>query len=289
MINWTNTSWTGRRPAESLLALRRLAAAALAAMALGTMLPAHAFQKTSLADGSFEYFFAAPSLDIRGPGDLDLGGLSFIEGVSDGFRVGALFNLDWLGGEQTTLESPLSSWNGLDTFRRSLSIIAGGNLGFGTTRLSLEGGTISLAAGGNLNVGIGSMIDVGGSGGAVIGNPGSAVPPAPTSGSITIVSGGSGATIDWVPAGGTSVSTAPAAGVLNWIVGSGPSVIFPVVTLTPTPLVLTSGGGNLLIEPSGTITPAGPSPIPEPDVTALLFAGLLVLAGLRKRHANAAR
>ncbi|MFH1869389.1 MAG: hypothetical protein ABIK82_01400 [Pseudomonadota bacterium] len=280
-----NTSWTGRRRAEPLLALRRLAAAALAAMALGTMLPAHAFQKTSLADGSFEYFFAAPSLDIRGPGDLDLGGLSFIEGVSDGFRVGALFNLDWLGGEQATLESPLSSWNGLDTLPRSLSIIAGGNLGFGTTRLSLEGGTISLAAGGYLNVGNGSMIDFGGSGGAVIGNPGLAVPPAPTSGGITLVSGGSGSGAiinwDWAVIRNPGFVDPPAVAVLSRIGGSDPSVIFPVGTLTPNPV--------LLIEPSGTITPAGPSPIPEPDVTALLLAGLLALAGLRMRHANAER
>jgi len=128
--------------------VRRFAAFVFAALAVAAALPAHAFQKTSFADGRFEYFFAAPSLDIRGAGGLDLTGLSFIEGVEGGFRVGALFNLDWLDGERAWLASSASTWSGLDILPRSLSIISRGNIDFGTVRLSLPGGTISLAAGG---------------------------------------------------------------------------------------------------------------------------------------------
>ena len=148
-------------------------ALAFAALALAVVLPAHAFQKTSLADGSFEYFFAAPSLDVRGSGDLDLTGLSFIDGVEGGFRVGASFNLDWMGGEEAWLPSPASTWRGLDSLPRSLSIIAGGSIDFSTVLLSLDGGSISLAAGSTLNIGDGSVIDVGGSGATPVNGGGS--------------------------------------------------------------------------------------------------------------------
>lgn len=182
MKSWTNRSWLARRLCAASLVL------------LAAALPAHAFQKTALADGGFEYFFAAPSLDIRGAGDLDLTGLSFIEGVTGGFRVGASFNLDWLGGEQATLGSPLSTWSGLDTLPRSLSIVAGGRLAFGTVNLSLVGGTISLVAGSYLDMGDGSSMDVGNSGGFLIGTPYASLwrPPAGSTGdgTITILPGG---------------------------------------------------------------------------------------------------
>lgn len=232
MKNWMNTSWTRRQAAERGQAVRRFAAFAFAALAVAAALPAHAFQKTSFADGSFEYFFAAPSLDIRSTGDLDLTGLSFIEGVDSGFRVGALFDLDWLSGEQAWLASPASTWSGLDTLPRSLSIISDENIDFGTVRLSLLGGTISLSAGGELTIGDGSLIDVGGSGGAVL-------------------------------------------------------VADPRVTLQPIPV---TGGGALLLEPGGDITlTTGPSPIPEPNTSVLLLAGLLGLAGMFGRRARAGR
>ena len=213
MKNWTNRSWACRRlslggPARNF---RRLCAASLALLAAA--LPAHAFQKTSLADGGFEYFFAAPSLDIRGAGDLDLTGLSFIEGMTEGFRVGALFNLDWLGGEQATLGAPLSTWSGLDTLPRSLSIVAGGSLSFGTVNLSLVGGTISLAAGSYLDMGDGSSIDVGNSGGFFIGTPDVSLwrPPAGSTGdgTITILPGG-----DITLVGGPSPIPEPATAAL---------------------------------------------------------------------------
>jgi hypothetical protein len=165
--------------------VKRFAAVAFAAFSIAVALPAHAFQKTSLADGSFEYFFAAPSLDIRSAGDLNLVGLSFIEGVAGGFRVGALFNLDWLGGEQALLASPASTWSGLDTLPRTLSVIAGGSLDLGATRLTLLGGTISLTAGGALTIGDGSVFDVGGTGGGVIRGPGTLL-PSPLGGDIRL-------------------------------------------------------------------------------------------------------
>lgn len=159
-----NTSWTRRPAAEHGQAVRRLAAFVFAALLVAAALPAHAFQKTLFADGSFEYFFAAPSLDIRGTGDLDLTGLSFIEGIESGFRVGALFDLDWLDGERAWLASPASTWSGIDILPRTLSIVAGGNLDLGSARLSFYGGSISLTSSGTLTIGDGSVIDVGGSG-----------------------------------------------------------------------------------------------------------------------------
>jgi hypothetical protein len=166
--------------------MRRFAALAFAAMAIVAALPAHAFQKTSVADGSLEYFFAAPSLEIRSSGDLDLTGLSFIDGVEGGFRVGALFDLDWTGGEQALLASSTGTWSGVDTLPRSLSFVAGGNLNLGATRLSLIGGTISLTAGGALVVGDGSLFDVGGTGESPIRGPGVLLPGQP-GGGITLV------------------------------------------------------------------------------------------------------
>ena len=187
MKSWTNKSWSVRRVAERGLAAQRLLALAFALLALlATALPAQAFQKTALAGGGFEYFFAAPSLDIRTDGDLDLAGLSFIEGVTGGFRVGALFDLDWTDGEQAVLASSNSTWSGLDILPRSLSFVAGGNLNLGATRLTLIGGTISLNAGGSLVVGDGSLFDVGGSGEPPIRGPGVLLPGQP-GGGITLV------------------------------------------------------------------------------------------------------
>ena len=185
MKNSTNKSSIRRPAAEHGRAVRRFAALAFAALALAVVLPAHAFQKTSLADGSFEYFFATPSLDIRGGGDLDLAGLSFIEGVEGGFRVGASFNLDWMGGEQAVLASPASTWSGLDILPHTLSIAAGGNLNLGTTRFTLSDGNISLTAGGALTIGDGSLFDIGNTGGPVSGELCSPF-PFPPRGSITL-------------------------------------------------------------------------------------------------------
>ncbi len=260
---------------------RRLCAASLALLA--TALPAHAFQKTALADGGFEYFFAAPSLDIRGAGDLDLTGLSFIEGVTGGFRVGASFDLDWLGGENAWLASPASSWSGVDTAQRTLSIVAGGDMRFGTVQISLPGGTIALAGDGSVIIGDPATIDVGGSVGAVIGSPGLAVPPAPTSGSITLVSGsfgfGSSAIINWVPViGNPGFAVPPGSAVLNRIVGGDPSYIYPPLTIGSRNVPITPGGGTLILL----------SPIPEPTAAALMLAGLLALAGVAARRAKAA-
>jgi len=186
--NWTSTNSIGRRAAEreSSRVMRGFAACVFAALTVVMALPAQAFQKTSFADGSFEYFFAAPSLDIRGAGDLDLTGLSFIEGVTGGFRVGASLDLDWVGGENAWLASPASTWSGLDTLPRSLSFFAGGSLNLGATRLTLLGGTISLTAGGPLVVGDGSMFDVGG--GGIISGPGTLLPRLP-GGDITLIGG----------------------------------------------------------------------------------------------------
>ena len=264
-----NTSWTRRQAAERGQAVRRFAAFAFAALVLVATLPAHAFQKTSFADGSFEYFFAAPSLDIRSTGDLDLSGLSFIEGVDSGFRVGALFDLDWLDGERAWLATPASTWSGIDTLPRSLSIISGGNIDFGTVRLSLPGGNISLAAGGNLNLGGGSVIATGGSDATIIGSPGFAVPPPPTAGGVMLTIGKPGDNISII----------------------APPLTTPLPSVVPMPIV--SGGAITLRDLSpiagGAITISGPSPIPEPSTSALLLAGLLGLAGMFGRRARAGR
>jgi hypothetical protein len=142
--------------------MRRFAASLLAACCAALAAPAQAFQATQLADGSYEYFFAAPSLRVQGAGDLDLTGLSFIEGVADGFRVGANFALDWLGDEQAWQAPAQAIWSGFDSTPRSLEILAGGNLNFGTVSLTLNGGNILLAAGGFMDIGTGSIFDVGG-------------------------------------------------------------------------------------------------------------------------------
>lgn len=190
MKNWMSTSSITRRLAKRTAGhtMRRLAGCLLAALAIVMALPAHAFQKTALVDGGFEYFFATPSLEIRGAGDLDLTGLSFIEGVTGGFRVGASFDLDWLGGESAWMASSTSAWSGLDLLPRSVSFVAGGRLELGATRLTLRGGTISLTAGGPLVVGDGSVFDLGGSGGAIVavgGAPGGGL-LFPPGGSITV-------------------------------------------------------------------------------------------------------
>lgn len=263
MKSSTNRSWLARC----------LCAAALALLA--TALPAHAFQKTALADGGFEYFFAAPSLDIRGAGDLDLSGLSFIEGVTGGFRVGASFDLDWLGGENAWLASPASTWSGLDTQPRAVSIAAGGALRFEDLRLSLPGGSFSLTAGEILILGGTTMIEVGASGSVVLGSPGLAAPPAPTSGGATLISGGSVTTIDWIPVAGTSLPPAP--DVLNWIIGNDPSQFHPPLAGGSLNVPITPGGATLIFL----------SPIPEPASAALMLPGLLALAGIAAHRAKA--
>jgi hypothetical protein len=186
-----STSWIGRRGAERL---RRFIALTLAALAFAMASPARAFQATQNADGSFEYFFAAPSLRIESAGDLDLTGLSFIEGVADGFRVGASFGLDWLGGESGWLAQSAATWSGLATLPRSLAIISGGDLDLGSARLRLAGGTISLT-GETIRLGGGAIIDAGGSGAIVITAPDGTIPVRPvplpgSEGAITILPGG---------------------------------------------------------------------------------------------------
>ena len=276
-----NTNWIGRQAAEHGQAVRRcLAALVFAAVALAAALPAQAFQKTSFADGSFEYFFAAPSLRIETAGDLDLHGLSFIEGIEGGFRVGALFNLDWLGGEQAALGSPASTWSGIDSLPRSLSIIAGGSIDFSTVLLSLDGGSISLVAGSTLSIGDGSAIDVG------------------DSGAIPVNGGGSSGV---VRIGDPNVTLQPTIPVM----GGGTITIQPGDNLDirgPSPGTNPiTGGGTLLIKPGGGIILTGPtiltipiilivpSPIPEPTSAALLLAGLAGLAGVFGRRARAGR
>jgi len=283
--NWTSTNSIGRRAAERepARAMRRFAACVFAALAVVMALPAQAFQKTTLAGGGFEYFFAAPSLDIRGSGDLDLTGLSFIEGVEGGFRVGASFSLDWMGGENAWLASPGSTWSGLDTQPRTVSVAAGGALRFEAVRLSLPGGSFSLTAGESLILGGTTMIEVGATGSAFIGTPGPAVPPAPTSGGVILVSGGSGAIINWermmIGNPGFAVSPTPAAGVLNRIGGGDPSYFYPPLTSGSRNVPITPGGGTLIFL----------SPIPEPASAALMLAGLLGLAGVVTRRARAGR
>jgi hypothetical protein len=233
---------------------RRLCAASLL---LAAVLPAHAFQKTALADGGFEYFFAAPSLEIRGAGDLDLTGLSFIDGVEGGFRVGAAFNLDWLGGENASLGSPLSTWSGVDTLPRGLSIVAGDSLGLGSIRLSLPGGTIALAAGGALDVGGGAIVDVGGLGVTIIRDPRSTVPPAPTFGGSLLIR---------TPGGDISLTQPPTS-----------TRIEPI----------TPGGGTLVLAPGAGIVVTVLSPVPEPGSATLMLVGMLGLGAILARRARA--
>lgn len=269
MKNWTNRSWLARRLCAASLVL------------LAAALPAHAFQKIALADGGFEYFFAAPSLDIRGVGDLDLTGLSFIEGVTGGFRVGASFDLDWLGGENAWLASPASTWSGLDTAQRTISIAAGGDMRFGAVQISLTGGTFSLSAGESLILGDTTTIDVGGSAGAVVSVPGFAPPTA--GGSITLTGRG-GDTGDIAPINvALPALFAPTLG--------------PILVAYPVPPTSLGSDGVLVIEPmlggditliGGDITLiGGPLPIPEPATAALMLAGLLALAGVAARRAKA--
>lgn len=255
MTSWTSRSWVARG-ISLLVAARPVRCLGAAALLLAAVMPAQAFQQTALADGGYEYFFAAPTLEIRGAGDLDFAGLSFIEGVAGGFRVGAAFDLDWLGGENASLGSPLSTWSGLDTQPRSLSIVAGGELHFGSLRLSLPGGTITLSAGESLILGDGSSLDVGGSGGTISGNPQIPVPPAPPwSGSLTIIGR---------PGGDITIGT--------------PGGDISLITPNPRSVQITPGSGIVV-----TVL----SPVPEPTAAAMLLAGLLALAGVAARGAKA--
>ena len=155
--------------------MRKFAASASIVCLAALAAPAHAFSATQLADGRYEYFFEAPSLRIESAGDLDLSGLSFIEGATNGFRVGASFALDWLGDESAWSTLPASSWNGVATDARRIEIVAGGNLDIGTARLTLIGGSISMTAG-TIWIGNGAMIDVGGGNAVVAGDPGRLTP-----------------------------------------------------------------------------------------------------------------
>lgn len=182
MTNWMNSGL-----------IRKLAASLLAICLAGLAVPAQAYLMTQLTDGSYEYFFATPSLALHSTGDIDLGGVSFIEGVDGGFRVGATFALDWRGGEQAW-QTPDIVWNGIDLSPRSLSIDSEGVLDLGATRLTLIGGTISLTAEAIL-IGSGAMIDVGGGNIIVDSNPGLPDrPPRPAlpvgGGSLIVLPGG---------------------------------------------------------------------------------------------------
>jgi hypothetical protein len=180
--------------------------------------------------------------------------------VEGGFRVGAEFSLESLGDENASLASSASTWSGSDTLPRSLSIVAGGSLGFATTRLSLPGGSISVAAGGNLNMGDSAIVDVAVSGVTIVRNPGSAVPPVPTfrGGSLLIRT----------PGGEISLTQPPTS-----------TRIEPI----------TPGGGTLLLAPDAGIVVTALSPIPEPTSAALMFAGLLGIAGVLARRARSER
>lgn len=164
-----------RRAAERRRAVRGVKAPVVCCILEGTMKKVlrHSGESGNPAVFADKDAGFPPSLDIRGSGDLDLTGLSFIDGVEGGFRVGASFNLDWTGGEQAWRPFPASTWSGLDSLPRSLSIIAGGSIDFSTVLLSLDGGSISLAAGSTLNIGDGSVIDVGGSGATPVNGGGS--------------------------------------------------------------------------------------------------------------------
>jgi hypothetical protein len=157
--------------------MRSLVASLLAVISTALAAPAQAFQITRLDDGSYEYFFATPSLRVQSTGDLDLAGLAFIEGVTDGFRVGASFSLDWLDGEQAWLAPAQATWSGFDSAPRGIEILVGGNLHLGSTRLTLIGGNILLAAGGILDIGTGTLVDLGNGIVDIGGNPGIIRPP----------------------------------------------------------------------------------------------------------------
>lgn len=131
---------------------RRRAASALLVFLAVLTAPASAVTATQQPDGSYVYFFAAPSLRIESSGDIDLGGLSFIEGVADGFRVGASFLLEWLGGENARLGSRGVYWSGFSSEPRRIEISAGNDLLLGNASLSLPEGTILLAAVGSKNL-----------------------------------------------------------------------------------------------------------------------------------------
>ena len=166
-----------RRAAERRRAVRGVKAPVVCCILEGTMKKVlrHSGESGNPAVFADKDAGFPPSLDIRGSGDLDLTGLSFIDGVEGGFRVGASFNLDWTGGEQAWRPFPASTWSGLDSLPRSLSIIAGGSLALGPTRFTLAEGTISLTAGGVLAIDNGLGITVGG----VIGIPGGTLPIQP--------------------------------------------------------------------------------------------------------------
>jgi hypothetical protein len=173
---------------------RRFAASASIACFALLAAPVRAFSETPLPDGSFEYFFAAPSLRIASTLDLDLGGLRFIEGVADGFRVGAAFPLEWLGGENARLTTASADWSGISSEPRRLDIVAGGSLSFGTVNISLAGGKISLQAGNAISLGTGSTLDVSAGGSLLLADRTGLYPRTPPivagSGTLTILPGG---------------------------------------------------------------------------------------------------
>lgn len=174
--------------------MRRLVASLLAACCAVLAAPVQAFSVTQNANGSYEYLFATPSLAIRSTHDIDLGGVSFIEGEAGGFRVGANFALDWLRDEQAW-QAPGIAWSGIDLLPRSLLIVSGGDIDLGMSRLTLIGGTISLTAE-SILIGDGATIDVG-SGNVIVvsdplvpGRPYPRVSPVGSGGSLIVLPGG---------------------------------------------------------------------------------------------------
>jgi hypothetical protein len=118
--------------------------------------PAGAFSATPLAGGGYEYFFAAPSLRIESAGDLDLTGVSFTEGVTGGFCVGASFALDWQGAENAWQTTSRAAWRGRDVLPRG-QIVAGERRMPGVNIASSAGSMLSVGSagdgGGGLSVG----------------------------------------------------------------------------------------------------------------------------------------
>jgi hypothetical protein len=101
--------------------------------------------------------------------------------------------------------------------------------------------------------------------------------------------GGSSSVTITVWTGGISTPQALAAGgVLNRVGGSDYSVFYPPLTNGGYMVPITLDG-TFLIQPGGDIPLVSPSPIPEPSTAALLLAGLLGLAGIVSRRANAGR
>lgn len=237
---------------QAIGSLRQVLTAFFAGIALAAtvLLPAYADEAASApsaptASGEgFEYFFATPSLSITSATDFDLTGLSFIEGVEGGFRVGSSFVLDWQVMHSSALSSgPEGTWTGSDTSPRTLSIGSGGDLSLGSARLSLNGGTIALNAQGALSFGDGAVVDAGSAG--------------------TGGTGGGGGSV-WITVGGDPLPPLPGSVVI-----SGGGIRFDTAGGFP----LFGGGGFLVL-----------SPVPEPSAAMSMLAGMLLLTTLYVRR-----